>query len=170
MSFWNLFRPADGPNESRSQLQLKVASLLPNDNEETHILVTCLAGLFSRVAYADMNIEQTEVTHIKKALSDWTELKEEQIEAVVKLSIGMVKELTSVEDHKYTDPLNDMLTNEQRYKVLEGLFALAASDGNAEQLESEEIRIISKGLLLEHKHFISARATVLNSLGAFKKD
>ena len=56
MSFWNLFRPADGPNESRSQLQLKVASLLPNDNEETHILVTCLAGLFSRVAYADMNI------------------------------------------------------------------------------------------------------------------
>ena len=75
-----------------------------------------------------------------------------------------------MEDHKYTDPLNDMLTNEQRYKVLEGLFALAASDGNAEQLESEEIRIISKGLLLEHKHFISARATVLNSLGALKKD
>ena len=170
MSFWNLFRPADGPEENKSKLQVKVSELLPQESEETHILVTCLAGLFSRVAYADMNIDQTEVEHINEALTKWTELSADQIKAVVNLSVDMVKELTSVEDHKYTDPLNEILSNDQRYKVLEGLFALAASDGNAEQLESEEIRIIAKGLLLEHKHFVSARATVLSSLGALKKD
>ena len=170
MSFWNLFRPADGPEENKSQLQIKVSELLPHESEETHILETCLAGLFSRVAYADMNIDQKEVDHMNEALTKWTELSTDQVKTVVKLSVDMIKELISVEDHKYTDPLNNILSNDQRYKVLEGLFALAASDGNAEQLESEEIRIIAKGLLLEHKHFVSARATVLKSLGALKKD
>ena len=111
-----------------------------------------------------MNIDQKEVDHMNEALTKWTELSTDQVKTVVKLSVDMIKELISVEDHKYTDPLNSILSNDQRYKVLEGLFALAASDGNAEQLESEEIRIIAKGLLLEHKHFVSARATVLKSL------
>ncbi|MCO4794109.1 MAG: TerB family tellurite resistance protein [Bacteriovoracaceae bacterium] len=168
MSFWNLFRPAEGPSEKKSHLQTKVTELLPGEEESTLILVTCIAGLFSRVAYADMEIAPEEVAHMEKALLEWTELSKNQITAVVELTLKEVKDLAGIENHKYTDPLNEILSNDQRYKVLVGLFSLAASDGNAEQLESEEIRIICKGLLLEHKHFISARATVLEHLGALK--
>jgi hypothetical protein len=46
---------------------------------------------------------------------------------------------------------------------------IAASDGGASSREAKEIRIIAQGLKLEHKHFISAQATVLEKLDALKK-
>ena len=50
------------------------------------------------------------------------------------------------------------------------LFSVAASDGNADNLESEEIRTISKGLGLEHKHFVAARMSVKEYLGSLKNN
>ena len=46
------------------------------------------------------------------------------------------------------------------------LFVIAASDGNVAAIESEEIRVISKGLELTNQHFLAARAEVADFLKA----
>ena len=59
---------------------------------------------------------------------------------------------------------------EERYSLLKALFSIAASDGQVEEKESEEIRIISKGLRLQHQDFISARASVLDKIKSLMKE
>ncbi|MFT6604717.1 MAG: putative tellurite resistance protein B-like protein, partial [Bacteriovoracaceae bacterium] len=97
-----------------------------------------------------------------------TKLSAEEIDAIVAVSIDEIKDLSGLENHKYCPPLVEILEKDQRYGLLESLFQIAASDGNVEDNESEEIRLITTGLNLEHKHYISARATVLEFLGALR--
>jgi uncharacterized tellurite resistance protein B-like protein len=102
-------------------------------------------------------------------MADFAILNEDQTKTAIQIALVDVKALCGIENHMYTGPLSTLLSNNQRYALLKSLFKIAASDGKAEQVESEEIRLICKGLLLEQKHFIAARATVADSLDALKK-
>jgi uncharacterized tellurite resistance protein B-like protein len=122
------------------------------------------------VAFTDMEIHEKEVTNIKSSIEEWTDLNSEEAAAITTLAISEVKDLAGLENHKYCHPLNDILSTQQKYGLLKSLFAIAAADGNVDNNEAEEIRVIATGLLLEHKHFISAKATILDKLGALKSE
>ena len=111
-----------------------------------HILsFGCVAGLMARVAFSDMVIEKQEVEQMKKSLGQFAILDEEQTSATVQIALEDVKSLCGIENYMYTDPLSTMLTSSQRFNLLKALFKIAASDGVAEDVESEEIRLITKG-------------------------
>lgn len=169
MAFWDIFGTTEHKSTLHSGLYTKIKELLPNATESELILVACVSGLFARVIYIDFEVHKNEVVKMKSALERWTNLDCEKIKVIVELSIEEIKDLSGLENHLYGKPLNDILPRDQRYSLLESLFAIAASDGRADEAESEEIRIIAKGLGLEHKHFISARATVLEYIGALQK-
>ena len=169
MAFWDLFTASDQKETHLSGLHQKVEKLLPNAADDELVLVACIAGLFARVIYIDFEVHKNEIAKMKDALEHWTKLSAEEIGAIVEISIQEIKQLAGLENHKYAKPLCDIIGKDQRYGLLESLFQIAASDGNVDEKESEEIRVITTGLLLEHKHFISARATVLEYLGALKK-
>lgn len=169
MSFWKLFTPKGETESKECSLQVKIRELLPSASEDTHIVVACVAGLMARVAFSDMVIEEKEVEQMKESLGQFAILDEDQTSAAIQIALEDVKSLCGIENYMYTDPLSTMLDNNKRFELLKALFKIAASDGNAEDVESEEIRLITKGLLLENKHFIAARATVAESIGALKK-
>jgi uncharacterized tellurite resistance protein B-like protein len=169
MSFWNLFNKEQDNSKNESHLQVKIRELLPSAEEETLIIVACVAGLMARVAFSDLVVDPKEVEQMNLSLGDFAILDTDQTKAAIQIALEDVKHLCGIENYMYTDPLSTMLTNDQRYSLLKALFKIAASDGNAEEVESEEIRLICKGLLLETKHFIAARATVAKDLGALKK-
>lgn len=169
MNFWDFFKSSDQETKKNlSRLHEKLEAFFPEDNEEEIVKMACMAGLLARVAYCDLELDDNEVQRMQELLKQFTFLDEKQTEKVVKTAVEDIKDLSGLENHKYCPPLNDLLDNHQRYQVLESLFAVAASDGQVSSEESEEIRNISKGLLLEHKHFISARATVSEKLGVLK--
>lgn len=167
MSFWDIFT---GKTESKSisKLQSSILEKFPSYSEEKRILLTCLAGLCARVAYVDFEICPKEKDATVASLKKWMELNNQEAEFVATHALDEVKELSGIEPRKYCTALNDFLDNTQKLHVLETLFQVSAADGNVEQHESEEIRIITTGLLLEHKHFIAARATVAEYIGALK--
>ena len=169
MNFWNLFKSVENTTSSESQLHEKIRELLPDAKDDTHIIVACVAGLMAQVAFSDMVVEEEEVHQMKKCLKEFSQLTEDQVEATVQVALENVKSLCGVENYLYTDPLSTMLDINSRFSLLKALFQIAASDGKAEEIESEEIRLITKGLLLEHKHFIAARATVAENLQVLKK-
>lgn len=168
MKFWNLL--ANGKEQSKgSRLEQKTKDLLPEANEEKQVIVACVAGLFARVAHNDMDVKKEEVQNMTEKLGKSCTLNNTQAHAIATLAIQEVQDLAGLENHKYCQPLNDLLNESQKYTLLESLFALAACDGQVTNEESEEIRLIAKGLLLEPQHFISARAKVIEQLSALKK-
>lgn len=174
MAFWDIFSKFSTSNKKNDQnndtqkgkLYQKIKDLLPDSSEEELIKIACISGLLARVAYVDFKIDKNEVVLMQKVLKDWTTLSEQDIDVTVNLSLEAIQELAGLENHKYCGPLNDILSQEQRYELLEALFALAAGDNTVENIESEEIRLIAQGLRLSHQHYISARATVINKLKA----
>jgi uncharacterized tellurite resistance protein B-like protein len=171
MGLWNFFKSVkEEKKELSSRLQSKLEKIVPNYPEDELIKLTCIAGLLARVAFIDMEIDEGEVIAMKKAITDWTDLGQDEIDAIVTIALDEIKELSGIENHKYCHPLNNYFSNEQKLNVLKMLFAIAAGDDTVSEVEGEEIRLISKGLLLEHSHFVMAKSTVFEKLGAFKAD
>lgn len=173
MAFWEIFHNISkskdkNNNLAASSIQKKIEALLPEATETEQIKIACIAGLLARVAYIDFEISPGEIESMKKIIKDWTSLEEVTINAIVKISIEEIISLSGLENHKYCYPLNDIMGQGQRYEIIIALFAIAAGDGTVAELESEEIRLITKSFNLTHKHYISARATVLNKLKVLK--
>jgi len=169
LKFWDIFKPSNKEMiDQSSRLHQKISKLLPGTNEDELIKCACVAGLLARVAYIDFEIHENEKDFISKSLLDWTNFNKEEVEAISKVAIEEIKDLAGLENHLYCHPLNKLMDNDEKYGVVETLFAMAASDHEVTGNESEEIRLINMGLRLEHKHFISARATVLDKLVALK--
>ena len=171
MGIWSSFIESITPKQGEaftSRLHKKVGELLPEQSEESHILIACLSGLLARVAFNDLKIDENEKDVIESSLKAWTDLTPDQCSAVATLCLSEVKDLAGIENHLYCLPLRESLSESKRYSLIESLFAVAAADGSVDNSEAEEIRNINNGLLLEHKHFISAKATVLDKIGALK--
>ncbi len=172
MKLWDLFQRFQTETtieEARVHaIEKKVRTLFPNSPDDEIIEVSAISGLLARVAYCDLEIHVNEKDSMVNSLQKWTKFEKSKAKSIVDLAILKIKELASVENHIYTQILSEIMDEEQRYELLKTLFNLAAADGNVESVESEEIRVISKGLLLDHQHYIAARASVLKYLGTLK--
>ena len=161
-------------NSSTSQsgsLERKLKAKFPSIGENMLAEIACMAGLLGRVAFVDLNIDDSEKKeYFTKPSEKWLEIDESLSQKITKVTCDEIELLAGTENHQYTQYLKDNLDTTKRYKILEMLFSVAASDGNADNLESEEIRVISKGLGLEHKHFVAARIGVKEYLGSLKAD
>lgn len=154
---------------NNSRLEKKIRESLPETNEKKLTIITCIAGLMARVAYIDFEIHKDEMQKMNNVLGKWSHLNENEIKVVVKIAIEEIQDLAGLENHLYCPPLNKLLDNTEKFELLKALFQLAASDDKVENNEAEEIRLIAKGLLLEHRHFLAARAKVLDKLQCLKE-
>lgn len=151
-----------------NRLHEKIFQKFPNSSEKDALVMACLSGLLARVAYSDLKITESEIKKIQNIMVKILGISEEKAQLVCELAISEQKELSGLENHMYGQALIDILSEKERFEVLEAMFAIAASDEEVSNLESEEIRLICKSLNLEHKHFISARAQVKDFLAALK--
>lgn len=169
MGFFDFFKNINN-NEQKvlSQLHYDLEEVLGEIEEKDHIKISCYAGLLARLAKVDFHVSEHEHSYMKKALTTFASMEEKVASAVVEVALRNIDDLGGLENHLYVHPLRDIMSADEKYKLLTSLFALAASDGLVENIESEEIRTVCKGLDLSHEHFIAARATVLKNLGALK--
>lgn len=163
MAFWDIFKK-EVKESNQSQLYEELRRELPDLSDEKATIIACVAGLMARVAYVDFKLDAGEVIHMNDVLREWTEFDESTVELIAQTSVRHIKEFAGLENHLYVYPLKNTLDRDSRFRLVEALFALAAADGSVENIESEEIRIICKGLELSDKHFLSARAKVAKHL------
>ena len=156
--------------ELANELDTELGKLFPDADEGKRLTIACISGLMAKVAWCDLNVHGNEVEHMKKSLAQWTELPQKDIDVIVMVALEHVKELAGVESYRYTEFLAERFDIGKRFGLLKALFSLAASDGTVAEREAEEIRIISKGLLLEPKHFLAAKATILEYLGSLRQN
>ena len=151
-----------------NQLFLDLQKDFPDLEEKDLIVSSCIAGLLARIAYVDFHLDPEEIRKIDSLIQEWNFNSNIDSSLLANMAITHIKEMAGLENHLYVHPLNDYLSSDDKFKVLQSLFLVAASDGNVDAVESEEIRIICKGLNLSNQHFVAARAGVAKFIGALK--
>ncbi len=151
-----------------NSLHDKFAKHFENETEENLVLFSCLAGLLARVAYVDFKVTDEERNHIVEATTHWMKIDNEKAQFLAQVAEKEMKKLSGLDTRKYCTPLIEYFSIDRRFEILETLFELAASDGEVTMDESNEISYIAKGLNLENKYFIAARAQVKEYLATLK--
>lgn len=155
-------------SETLHQLHAKVEQHFQGHDPEKLAILSCVAGLLARIAFVDMKLEEGEAQKMTTILARWGELDEREAGWLTQIAFDEVKNLGGLENHLYCHPLNNLLSKEQRQELLTALFAIAASDDSVSGEETEEIRLVAKGLLLEPGDFIAAKLSVKDYLAVLK--
>ncbi len=135
--FKNLFKTKESEEESKdSSIQKSICSLM------------------IEVAYADNQLDESELNAMANSLSK-LDIEKEEIQEIVDATLAKSKE--SISFYEHTRILNDQLDYDQKKEVLNSVWAIAFADGEMDKHEEHLIRRIADLLYLNHKDFINAK-------------
>jgi uncharacterized tellurite resistance protein B-like protein len=125
--------------------------------EDFHKL--CLAGgIMARVANVDEVITKGEYSLITDALREGWDLELPWAALVAEIAVSEVSR--GLDTYVLVREFFHHTTERERIRFLDVLFSVAEADGHVSHAEIAEIRKISKGFLLSHRHFIAAKTQV----------
>ncbi|MDA2913149.1 TerB family tellurite resistance protein [Acidobacteriia bacterium AH_259_A11_L15] len=176
MSIWK-FLGLDKPEPERqeetpsaeTETVRKIVEQLDRMEPERARYIAAFAYNLSRVAHADRHISAEETRAMERIVMEMGGLPEEQALLVVQMAKTQSRLFGGTENFLVTREFNKLATREQKLRLLECLFAVSASDQSISTAEDNEIRQISKELLLSHKDFIQARLAFREHLAVLKK-
>jgi uncharacterized tellurite resistance protein B-like protein len=116
------------------------------------------AGVMARVARIDSGVDESEFQAIVAALqTDWGIT---ETEATLVATAATSKHAESLDHFRTARQFFEVCTQEELVAFARVLFDIAAADGMVTRDEIEEIRTISRTLLLSHKQFIEAKTSI----------
>ena len=113
-----------------------------------------ICSLMIEVAYADDQLDESELIAMANSLSK-LDIEKEEIQEIVDATLAKSKE--SISFYEHTRILNDQLDYDQKKEVLNSVWAIAFADGEMDKHEEHLIRRIADLLYLNHKDFINAK-------------
>jgi uncharacterized tellurite resistance protein B-like protein len=155
---WLGLEPPAPPDEEGALVRRIVGQLESMEPAAARRLAL-FAFLLARVANVDLDIAQGETAEMERLVADHGGLTAAQAALVVQIAKAEHRLLGPTHDFLAARELRDLASAEQRLDLLRALFAVAAADGSISTAEEEEIRIISRTLLLEERDFLAIRAT-----------
>ncbi len=174
MSIWKLLGFAGGEEEpsteqAETETVRKIVDELNHMEPERARYVASFAYLLGRVANADLDISTEETAAMERIVVDIAGLPEPQAILVVQMARSQTELFGATENFLVGREFNKMASREQKLALLECLFAVSAADESITTVEDNEIRKISKELLLKHNDFIAARLAYKEYLASKKK-
>lgn len=116
------------------------------------------AGVMARVAHVRDGVDEREADAIVTTLEQMWNVNHE--EATFVAAAATSEQAASMDSFRTAREFFDLCTQEELLTFTEMLFQVAAADGMVTRDEIEEIRAISKNLLLSHEQFINAKLTI----------
>ncbi len=120
--------------------------------------LAAFAYVLARVANADLDIDPTETEEMERSLAAISDLSESEIVLAVSIAKSQARLLGGTENYVVTREFRENSTPEQRGRLLQCLYAIAAADGTISTIESSEIVGIAEEL-----GFTRAEANALKS-------
>jgi len=160
--------PNDEPLTAQTASAQKIIGALEQLDPQQARYIACFAYLLGRVARADLQISEQETARMKQIVRQLAVLSGEQASLVVQLARQQAELYGSTENFLVAREFNELATREQKFQLLECLFAVAAADEQVDSAESDEIRRIANELCLSHKEFIAIRSRFRDYLSVLK--
>ncbi len=115
-------------------------------------------GLMGQVAWVDDEVEEGEFDAIVRAFMTHWNLSEAEAKLVAEIAVSEIS--AKVDRYRTAREFYTVSDREERMQMLDIMFDVAASDGQASHLEIETIRAISMTLKISHPEFIEAKLKV----------
>ncbi|MGB8329089.1 MAG: TerB family tellurite resistance protein [Polyangiales bacterium] len=148
-------KPAATTPEARDRLAEIVEQYLSDADDATRRIVTAVAGLLAKVAYADGHYSAQEESTIQKELSRVHGLSQAGVDAICGLLADQISHVALLGDHDWTRDLRDLADRELRLEVLEVLVEMAVADEVLKHDEQTQLRRIAKALSLTQDEYNS---------------
>lgn len=117
----------------------RIAARLERLEPEAARTLAAFAYVLARVANADLRITDTETDAMLRAVREVAGLREEEAALAVEIAKSQARLLGGTENYVVTREFRRLSTREQRLRLLECLYAVAAADGTISAEESAEI-------------------------------
>lgn len=146
--------PRDPEAEIVHRISRQLDALDPSDARH----LALFAFLLARVANVDLVVQPPEVAEMERLVATHGGLGPSQAAMVVEIARATQKLIGPTHNFVAIREFREAATEEQKLGLLHCLFAVAAADGVITGDEEEEIRTISRGLLLEDRDYVAVRS------------
>jgi uncharacterized tellurite resistance protein B-like protein len=153
---------------ARDRLAQIVAKYLVNADDATRRIVTAVAGLLAKIAYADGDYSPQEETAIRQELSRVHGLSQAGVDAICGLLADQISHVALLGDHDWTRDLRELADRELRLEVLEVLVEMAVADQVLKYEEQVQLRRIAKSLNLTQDEYNSVQAKHRDKLSTLR--
>lgn len=143
---------------SETETLRRIAARLEQLPAERARFLAAFAYVLARVAHADLRITETETRAMEQAVADVAGLAPEETALAVEIAKGQARLLGGTENYVVTREFRRLSGRDERVKLIECLYAVAAADGQISSLESSEIARISEELGFLPSEAIAIRA------------
>ena len=122
-------------------------------------LLSLAGGLMAKIAQIDRVVTEEEFKSIAQSIRDNWKISNEAATFVSEVAVSAVD--VTYDSFRMMRELVGLTTEDQRRRFLTALFAVANADGDISFDETEEIRLVAKGINLTHRDFIDAKLEAL---------
>ena len=154
--------------EARDRLAQIVAKYLVEADDATRRIVTAVAGLLAKIAYADGDYSAQEEATIRQELSRVHGLSEAGVDAICGLLADQISHVALLGDHDWTRDLRDLADRALRLEVLEVLVEMAVADQVLKYDEQVQLRRIAKALNLTQDEYNAVQAKHRDKLSTLR--
>ncbi len=116
-------------------------------------IATC--AILLEAANADNNLSDEEMSHIRKALSQFHEMDSAEINEL--LAITREEAEAAIDMWQFTNLINQTYSTEEKLRLMEHIWLVILSDGTLDKFEDYIARKLQHLLRLNHKEWIAAK-------------
>jgi uncharacterized tellurite resistance protein B-like protein len=161
-------KPADSDPEMTATVR-KLVRELDHLEPERARFIAAFAYVLARVAHADLEISDDETRAMERIIAEHGGIPEAQSILVVQMAKNQNLLFGGTDNFLVTRELNRIASREQKFAVLECLFAVSAADESISTAEDSVVRQVATELQLEHGDFIAVRRRFREHLAVLKK-
>lgn len=154
--------------ESETDTVRRIAGQLERLPAETAKFLAGFAYVLARIANADLKIEDSEVAEMERIVRGLADLSEAEAALVVQIAQSQNTLLGGTENYVVTREFRKVASAEQRGRLLQCLYAVAAADGTISTEESREITNIGEELGFTRPEINSLRGAYRDKLAELK--
>jgi len=156
---------AEGETDTVRRIAAQLDRLDPGEAK----YLAAFAYVLARIAHADLDIDATETAEMELRAKTVASLSEAEAALVVQIAVTQARLLGGTENYVVTREFRNISTKEQRAKLVECLYAVAAADGTISAAESSEIASIGEELGFTRAEVNSLRAHYREMLAEFQR-
>lgn len=146
--------PPPGSTDSVQRIAERLEAEAPGHGPQ----LAAFAYVLARVAQSDLRVEDAEVAEMERLVASFADVSGEQARLVVELAQVQARDHGATEDYLVTREFRASSTREERVRLVECLFAVAAADGSISTRESNEALAVAEELGFSRSEAIGLRS------------
>jgi uncharacterized tellurite resistance protein B-like protein len=170
MGFFDFFRPQPSPGGgAETDTVRKIVDSLEHMDVDKARYLAAFAYVLSRVARADLKISPEEARLIEQQVKEHGGLTEDQAILVAQIARHQQLLFGATEDFLVTREFNRIASRDDKLRLLDCLYAVAAAEASVSVVEDNEIRKVASELGLEHSDIIAVRSRYRDKLAVLRQ-